>query len=201
MSNLTQELNNEIADVVELVRRSVVQIHNGGHGAGAGTIWHSEVLIVTNAHVADKGPLRVALADGRSLPARVLASDSSIDLAALSVEASDLPTIDLGESSRVKPGQLVLAMGHPWGVVGAVAAGVVIGVGAHWPEMPSSQRDFVVVSLKLRPGNSGGPLVDVHGRLVGINSMITGPEVGMAVPVHVAKVFLREAIGAQSAAG
>ena len=117
------------------------------------------------------------------------------------MEASDLPTIDLGESSRVKPGQLVLAMGHPWGVVGAVAAGVVIGVGAHWPEMPSSQRDFVVVSLKLRPGNSGGPLVDVHGRLVGINSMITGPEVGMAVPVHVAKVFLRDAIGARSAAG
>ena len=192
-----KELNDEIADVVDAVRGSLVQVRNGGRGAGAGTIWHPDGLILTNAHVVDRGPLQITLADGRTLPARVLAHDAGLDVAALAVQATDLPTIDLGESRRVRPGQLVLALGHPWGVVGAATAGVVIGVGSQWPETARSKREWIAVSLNLRPGNSGGPLVDGRGRLLGINTVMTGPEVGMAVPVHVVKSFLKSALGSR----
>jgi S1-C subfamily serine protease len=171
-----------------------VQITNGQRGAGAGTIWHADGLIVTNAHVVGRRSLRVTLPDGRTLPARLLARDASRDLAALAVDATGLPTSELGQSKQLQPGQWVLALGHPWGVAGAVTAGVVIGVGPP-PEMPLPQRELIQVGLRLRPGHSGGPLVDVHGRLVGINTMMAGPEVGLAVPVHVVKTFLRQALG------
>lgn len=194
MSDLLQQLNLEMSAVVEDVRRSLVQITNGRRGAGAGTIWHADGLIVTNAHVVGHRSLRVTLPDGRTVPARLLARDASRDLAALAVDATGLPTSELGQSKQLQPGQWVLALGHPWGVAGAVTAGVVIGVGPP-PEMPLPQRELIRVDLHLRPGHSGGPLVDVHGRLVGINTMMAGPEVGLAVPVHVVKTFLRQALG------
>ena len=93
-----------------------------------------------------------------------------------------------------------MAVGHPWGVVGAATAGVVIGVGQHWPEGTGSEREWIGVNLNLRPGNSGGPLIDSQGRLVGINTVMTGPEVGLAVPVHVVKAFLVEALGSRRTA-
>ena len=134
------------------------------------------------------------LPDGRDLPAHVLAQDPSLDLAAIKVDANELPTISLGDSKLLQPGELVLAIGHPWGVAGAATAGVVIGVGSGLPEAPVPGKEWVVASLRLRPGNSGGPMMDAEGRLVGINTMITGPEVAMAVPVHVVKGFLRDAL-------
>ena len=188
------ELNTDLADVVERVYCSLVHVQNGRRGSGAGTIWHPQGLIVTNAHVAGRGPLKVGLLDGRTLPAQILARDPDRDLAALRVEASDLPSVQLGDSRRLRPGEWVMAVGHPWGVPGAATAGVVIGMGAEWPEMPRNGRDWVVVSLHMRPGHSGGPLVDVHGRLVGINTMINGPDVGVAIPVHVVVEFLRGAL-------
>ncbi|MGD2206436.1 MAG: trypsin-like peptidase domain-containing protein [Anaerolineae bacterium] len=194
MSELLKQWNREMAGVIEGVRRSLVQVHSGRSGAGAGTIWHPDGLILTNAHVVRRRHLDVILPNGQTLPARVLAHDPSRDLAALGVEASDLSTIDLGDSRQLQPGQWVLALGHPWGVAGAVTAGVVAGVGARLPEMPLADRDWIAVSLHLRPGHSGGPLVDETGRLVGINTIMAGPDVGLAVPVHVAKDFLRQAL-------
>jgi serine protease Do len=94
---------------------------------------------------------------------------------------------------------LVVALGHPWGVVGAAAAGVVIGIGSWWPEAPKAGREWIVAGMRLRPGNSGGPLLDAEGQLVGMNTMISGPEVGMAVPVHVVKRFLHKALGNRQA--
>jgi serine protease Do len=196
MSNLMSQLNAELAVVVEDVRQSLVEIRNGHRGVGAGTIWHPEGLILTNAHVVGRRSLQVALPDGRQFKARVLAHDGSRDIAALSVDAVDLPTIELGDSQNLRAGQWVLALGHPWGVAGAATAGVVAGVGKQLPEMPRSERDWIAVSLHLRPGHSGGPLVDDRGRLVGINTMMAGPDVGLAVPVHVVKRFLRQAVGA-----
>ena len=194
MVTLLQQLNREITEVVAKAKCCLVRIENDGQGAGAGTIWHPQGLVLTNSHVAGRGTLRVILADGRTLPAAVLANDTGLDLAALSVTATDLPNIELGDSSRLKPGQLVLALGHPWGVIGAVTAGVVIGSGSQWPELPPSKREWVTVALNVRPGNSGGPLIDVHGRLVGMNTVMTGPEVGLAIPVHVVKRFLQQAV-------
>lgn len=158
------------------------------------------MFVVTNAHViAGHNALKITLPDGRTLPARVLAADSNRDLAALAVEANNLPTITPGESQKLQPGQWVLAVGHPWGVLGAATAGIVINMGTP-PEMPVHRGEFIQVGLHLRPGHSGGPLVDVQGRLVGINTMITGPEVGLAVPVHAVKQFLRQALGLPSPA-
>ncbi len=194
MSNLIQQLNDEMSGAVEDVRRSLVEIHNGHGGAGAGTIWHPDGLIVTNAHVVrGRRGLTVTLPNKRTLPARLLARDDRRDLAALSVDATGLPTIELGDSRLLKAGQWVMAIGHPFGVAGAVTAGIVIGEGSQLPEMAASGREWIAVSLRMRPGHSGGPLVDIDGRIVGINTMITGPDVGMAVPVHVVKAFLRQA--------
>ena len=161
MSVLLQQLNDEMADVVEKVQRSLVQIRNGSRGAGAGAILHPEGLIVTNAHVVGRGFLQVTLADGRTLPARLLAYDVSRDLAALAVEAGGLPTIPLGDSRDLQPGQWVLAVGNPWGVVGAVTGGVIVGVGSEWPETSPFGREWMAVSLHLRPGYSGGPLINM----------------------------------------
>ena len=196
---LLQQISSDMADVVAGARQSLVQVRNGGRGAGAGSIWHSDGLIVTNAHVAGSRSLQVTLPDGRDLPATLLAHDRNLDLAALSVKADGLPTISLGESRQLQPGQVVLAMGHPWGVTGAVSAGVVIGMGSHQPDAPTSRRDWLVANLRLRPGHSGGPMMDVQGRLVGINTMITGPEVAMAVPTHVVKDFLQDALRSEQA--
>ncbi len=195
MTNLWQHLNQELSFIVEKARRSLVRISNGKQGGtGAGTIWHSDGLIITNAHVVQREPTHVTFPDERKLPAKVLAYDSELDLAALSVAANDLPTIELGNSTMLQAGELVLALGHPWGVSGAVSAGAVINVGLP-PEQPGLAREFVQAGLQLRPGHSGGPMVDVQGRLVGINTMITSFEVGLAVPVHVVKKFLRETLG------
>jgi serine protease Do len=194
MNDLIRELNDEMSGAVEDVRRSLVSIHNGHGGAGAGTIWRPDGLIVTNAHVVrGRHGLKVTLPDNRTLPARLLAHDDQHDLAALAVDATGLATIQVGDSRLLKAGQWVMAIGHPYGVAGAVTAGIVIGEGAQLPEMAVGGNEWIAVSLHMRPGHSGGPLVDIDGRLVGINTMITGPDVGMAIPVHIVKDFLRRA--------
>ena len=190
--------NADMAGIADKVHRSLVQVHNGRGrgraGAGAGTIWHQDGLILTNAHVVRRRHLQVVLPDGRTLPARILAHRADLDLAALGVEAHDLPAIELGDSHELQPGQRVLAVGYPWGIAESVTAGIVTGMGTQLPEMPLSDREWIVVSLHLRPGYSGGPLVDARGRLVGINTIMAGPDLGLAVPAHVVKAFLREAM-------
>jgi serine protease Do len=195
MNNVLEMLSQELGSLAEEVRRSLVEVRSGRQGSGAGTIWHPEGLIITNAHVVRDSTPRVILPDGSARTARVLARDSSIDVAVLAVDAGLLPTIQPGQSRDLRAGQWVMALGHPWGVPGAATAGVVIGTGEDMPEMPLPGRDWIAVGLHLRPGHSGGPLVDSRGRLVGINTMMIGPEVGMAVPVHVVKAFLRRALG------
>jgi serine protease Do len=196
MGQLLQALNLDLAATVEKVRRSLVQISNGRGSHGAGTLWHKQGLVITNAHVIQDESPQVTLADQRTFPAKVLAWDPQLDLAALSIQADDLPTIELGHSSRLQAGQLVLALGHPWGVAGAVSAGPVINVGLP-PEIGHLNRPFVQAGLQLRPGHSGGPMVDTDGRLVGINTLITGPEVGLAIPIDTVKAFLREKLGSE----
>jgi len=191
------ELNSDLEEIVTRVRRSLVHVHNGRRGAGSGTIWHADGLIVTNAHVVGHGPIKVELPDGRTFPAQILARDVEQDLAALRLEGiglADLPTIQLGDSRMLRPGEWVVALGYPWGVEGAATAGIVIGMSARQPETPGNGRDWISLSLHLRPGHSGGPLVDAQGRLVGINTMINGPDVGVAIPTHVAIAFLKGAL-------
>ena len=199
MSGVFEQLNSALAGVLTEVSASVVQVRDESRGAGAGTIWHSDGLIITNAHVVQHGPFKVALYDGRVLDAKLLARDEVHDLAALAVEASDLPTIQIGSTRGLHPGQWVMALGHPWGVANAATSGVLIGVGRQLPELPTTRQDWVVADLHLRPGNSGGPLIDSQGRLIGVNTLITGPNVGVAVAVDVVKEFLQRALGSAGA--
>ena len=194
MAAVIQELNSELARLSKQVHASLVRVESGRRGAGAGTIWHSEGLILTHSHVARSRRLRVTLPDGRRAPARLLARNRDLDLAALTVELSDLPTTGIGDSGTLRPGHWVMAFGHPWGVEGAATAGVVIGQGADLPDRPAFGCDWVAVGLHYRPGHSGGPLVDSSGRLVGINTIMVGPDVGLAVPVHEIKSFLKHSM-------
>lgn len=194
MAAVIQELNAELARLSKQVHASLVRVESGRWGAGAGTIWHSEGLILTNSHVARSRRLSVTLPDGRRAPARLLARSRDLDLAALTVNLSDLPTIEIGDSGTLQPGHWVMAFGHPWGVEGAATAGVVIGQGAELPDRPAFGRDWLAVGLHYRPGHSGGPLVDSSGRLVGINTIMVGPDVGLAVPVHEIKSFLKHSL-------
>ena len=199
MDALLERVNDELASTLEAVGRGLVRITTRGRGFGAGVVCHPQGLIVTNAHVVGAGPVQVTLPSGESLPAKVKAVSRGHDLAVLIVEADGLPCVDLTQSADVRPGQLVFALGHPWGVRGAVTAGTVIGVGPRLPESSGQDRRLLAASLKLRPGHSGGPMVDVRGRLVGVNTMMAGPEVGLAVPVGVVREFLREALGSRPA--
>jgi len=194
--SILQRLNDEMANVAAVVQPGIVRVLTGQNGAGAGTVWHSDGLIITNAHVVGHGGvLRVALPDGRVLPAQVIAHSRERDLAALAIDANGLPTIQPGSSSALQPGDWVMALGHPWGVMNAATSGIVINVGRDLPDMGSTAHNWVIASLHMRPGHSGGPLVDVQGHLVGVNTMITGPDVGIAVAVDEVKDFLKRTIG------
>lgn len=209
MTNVLTRFSDGLAAVSQEGLRSLVRIRNGRQGVGSGTIWHADGLIVTNFHVIGGrargrismgGALSVVLPDERELPATVLAHRAEYDLAALRVHATGLPTIELGDSRSLQAGQLVLALGFPWGVTGGATTGVVIGVGKGLPELGGDEREWLAASLHLRPGHSGGPMIDSAGRLVGINTMMNGPEVGVAIPVHVAKAFLKQAYEQQTQA-
>jgi serine protease Do len=165
--------------------RVTVEVRGGGRrGAtatvGAGVVWHPDGLILTNAHVAHHD-VTVVLADGRSWSARLVARDPQRDLAALVVDASGLPTARIGDSGALRVGELVLAVGNPLGLVRALSAGLVHAVGPR----------AIHADLRLAPGNSGGPLADARGHVVGLNAMIVGG-LAVAVPSRVARHFVRE---------
>ena len=195
--NILEQFNQAMADVVGRALPSLVQVHSGERSGGAGAIWRHDGLILTNAHVVAPS-LRhrqspdVILADGRRWSARVVAFDQERDLAALKIDAHDLPPLDLGDARQVRPGDWVTALGHPWGVRGAATSGAVIAVGQ--PTDVPYRGEMIQVGLHMRPGHSGGALVDRNGRLVGINCLIAGPDVGLAIPVNTAMRFLRDTL-------
>lgn len=180
------------AEMIERVRPSVVQVHSEGRGGGAGVIWRSDGAIVTNNHVVEHagGTIQVVLTDGRSLEAKVVKTARSLDLALLQVEAQDLPAAPVADSSNLRVGELVFAVGHPWGQKHVVTAGIVAAHGTVDPPGSGRSAHYVRTDARLAPGNSGGPLVDAHGAVVGINAMIFGGDQGVAIPSHVVASWL-----------
>lgn len=183
------------ARMIEDVQRSVVQVRGSGLGIGAGVIWPGDGLVLTNHHVISgrrrRGNLRVALHDGRTLDADVVKSGRNLDLALLRLEGEygDLPETPLGDSEALRVGELVYAIGHPWGSVGAVSAGIVGGVGElRGPGRNSSVR-YVRSDVALAPGNSGGPLLNARGEVVAINAMIFGL-MALSIPSNAAKAWV-----------
>ena len=170
------------AELAERLQRSVVEVRTAGAGQGAGTIWRADGAIVTNHHVVPHDRAEVILADGRRLTATVVARDPGNDLALLEVAAQDLPAAAIGDASRLQGGELVIAIGHPFGMRGAVTLGVVSAAMPTRP-VPLPVRDLIRADVLLGPGNSGGPLADARGRVVGINAMVVGG-MALAVPSH-----------------
>ncbi len=180
------ELTDELASLAEGLQRSTVQVRSGRMGGGSGVIWRADGLIITNAHVARGPQAGVELWDGREFVGEVVAYDRRRDLAALQINASGLPAAPIGSSDELRVGQLVLAVGNPLGLVGALTSGIVHALGAPDAGRPS----WVSADIHLAPGNSGGPLADAGGNVIGINSMVSGG-LGLAVPSNAVQRFLR----------
>ena len=174
-------------ELVEALRRATVLVLGERGSAGSGLIISEGGAIVTNAHVARASRLHVQLWDGRTAAASVRARDQGRDLALLAVEAGGLPAAMLGDSRRLRVGELVIAVGNPFGFVGAVTTGVVYAVG---PLQGLGPADWVQSDLQLAPGNSGGPLADASGTVMGLNTMISG-RLALAVTSLAVRRFLR----------
>lgn len=179
----------DLGAVVDSLREITVGVHRAGDrraGEGAGVIWHPDGLVVTNAHCVHHRRLSVRTGDGRSLDANVVAHDPRLDLALLETPALRGRAPVLGDVESLRAGELLLALGHPLGVPGALALGVLHAV-ARDPR--SGGVRWICADVRLAPGNSGGPLADAAGRIVGINTMIAGG-LGLAIPTPVVQRFV-----------
>jgi serine protease Do len=171
-------------EVAEQLRRSTVVIHAGG--SGSGVIWSTDGTIVTNAHVARRSQLGVQLWDGRELEARIVSRNPRRDIALLRVSANNLPAATAADSSQVRPGELAIAIGNPLGFIGALTTGTVHAIGTLRGLGP---HPWIQANLRLAPGNSGGPLADARGRIIGINTMVAG-RLALAIPSNAVRDFL-----------
>lgn len=181
-------LDSALAEVAARLRRATVEIHSGGSGVGSGIVWDTSGTIVTNAHVARSDRATVVFADGRKLAGRLTARDPRRDLATISVDVDNVPVTPatLGHPTDIRPGDLVLALGNPLGITGALALGVV-----HTVEQRRGAPRWIRADIRLAPGNSGGPLADIRGRVIGVNTLIANG-LGVAVPVTTVLRFLSE---------
>ncbi len=173
-------------EIAEQLRRSTVLIHAEGRGSGSGVIWSSDGVIVTNAHVAHGSNVRVGLWDGREFDAAVTNRDPRRDLATLRISADFLPAACPADSSQLRPGELAIAIGNPMGFVGALTTGVIHAIG---PLRGLGPQTWVQASVRLAPGNSGGPLADARGHVIGVNTMVAG-RLALAIPTNAVSDFL-----------
>src|SRR5215813_2960464 len=165
------------------------------HGLGSGIIISPDGYIVTNNHVIDGAvDIRVTMTDRRVLPAKLIGADPLTDLAVIKVNASNLPSLPWGDSTRLMPGQTVLAFGNPFGFRFTVTRGIVSALNRPNPFADDRRKpgEFIQTDAAINPGNSGGPLVNAHGEVIGINTfLISGSGsfsgMGFAIPTQVAR--------------
>lgn len=177
--------------VAEALRRSTVQVHiASGRAAGGGSgVVIGDGRVITNAHVLSRAAssIQVEPWNGKTAPASCLKVDLRRDLALLSAPGLEASPAPLGDSTRLRAGTPVFAVGNPFGFVGAVSSGIVHGVG------PLGGLAWILADLRLAPGNSGGPLADFHGHVLGINTMIVSNGLALAIPSQFVQSFLTRA--------
>ena len=188
----------EAPAMIEAVLPGVVQVRRGTPrrgprgGAGAGFIWSPDGFVMTNHHVVagSEGKVEVVLTDDRFFDAEVIGNSRRLDLAMLRVlgaPAEDLPTPPVGDSDALRVGELVFAVGHPWGRRGAVTAGIVSGIGS--VGRPFGRARYVQSDAYLAPGNSGGPLVNARGEVIAVNAMVSRG-LSLAIPSNTAGAWV-----------
>ena len=200
-----------IIEAVEKVGKSVVNIASVRmvqdqlfrlfpiEGVGSGIIIDSKGFILTNNHVVDKASnLKITLKDGNIFNGKVIGTDEVSDLAVVKVESTEaLPQAQLGDSGHLKIGQIVIAIGNPFGLIGGptVTAGIVSALNRTL-QFESGALELIQTDAAINPGNSGGPLVDTNGEVIGINTakMPYAHGIGFAVPVNTAKTIMKELI-------
>src|SRR5258708_25331876 len=180
-----------LTEIFDAVQPSIVQVCTEGRGDGTGVIWHDDGHIITNNHVVpdNKATIQVLLSDGRTLDARVLDRNPRLDLALLKVNAENLKALLNSDSSHLRIGEWVFAIGHPWGQRWVVTAGIVSSISSV-KLSESLTAQYIKSDVRLAPGNSGGPLLDAEGKVVGINAMIFGGDLSVAIPSNVFNTWL-----------
>src|SRR5919109_2755681 len=181
-----------IDDLVQRVMPSLVIVRGHRFGAGAGIVWDANGLILTNNHVVGRHNPIVILQDNREYESRLLARDPDVDLALLSIDATALSPLPPAPASP-RVGEMVFAFGHPWGQRNTVTRGIVSAL-IHAHNRRGEKLPVVRSDVPLAPGNSGGPLVNAKGEVVGINAMIVGGDQSVSIAASVAKEFVKKAV-------
>lgn len=195
------DLAREVAAAVDELRHVTVQVRGRGAASGAGVLWNGEGseherLVITNAHVVRGDRATIELSDGTVSRARVVARDLKRDLTALEFEPTGaLAPAVIRDSPPLRVGELVIAIGHPGGLVGAAALGIIHAPGS---EREGRTARWIQADVRLAPGFSGGPLADTAGRLVGVNTMMQGG-LALAVPATAVEAWVRRALAPVSA--
>jgi serine protease Do len=190
---LPDAFSSALTAIFDAVQPSIVQVYTERRGGGTGIIWHEDGRIITNHHVVpnDTATIQVHLSDGRTLPAKVLHRNPRLDLAMIKVEGDNLKPLSVGDSSKLRVGEWVFAIGHPWGQRWSLTAGIVSTIGTVRLTRNVTTQ-YIKSDVQLAPGNSGGPLINADGKVIGINAMIFGGDLSVSIPSNIVNQWLAE---------
>jgi serine protease Do len=190
---LPDVFTSSLVGIFDAAKPAIVQVRTEGRGGGTGILINEDGRMLTNNHVVarDDAKVEVLLADGRSFPAAVLHRNPRLDLALLKIEGDNLKTLSLGDSTKLRIGEWVFAIGHPWGQRWVVTAGIMSAMRTA-KLADDLTTHYIQSDVGLAPGNSGGPLLNADGDVVGINAMIFGGDLSVAIPSSVVSGWLAE---------